>query len=104
MLRVHAQYFDEYTGMMFICVDTPEGSKEREELLNTFNALAGKLNEKDLVQTITSFYVHLPLDPEKFEIKGADVVLIKNLKTSEMSVFGLNPSLSYSGELSASAN
>lgn len=99
MLRIHAQYIDEYTGVIFICVDTPEGSKEREDILQTFNALASKLNEKDLVQTVTSFYTHLPLDPEKFDITGADVVLIKNLKTSEMSVFGLNPCASYFSEL-----
>jgi hypothetical protein len=99
MLRVHAQYLDEYTGLLFICVDTPEGSKEQEDILQTFNTLANKLLEKDQVQTITNFYTHLPLDPEKFDIMGADVVFIKNLKTSEMSVFGFTPCISYASEL-----
>ena len=63
MLRVHAQYIDEFTGLLLVTVDTAAGSIEREEVTLTFETLTSKLLEKDLIQTVTNFYIHLPLEP-----------------------------------------
>ncbi len=63
MVRVQAQYIDEYTGMIFICADTALESPEREEINKNFEALLSKLVEKELIQTISNFYMNLLLEP-----------------------------------------